>query len=178
MSWKDFHHLDDESLLEYYHSTRSPNAFRQLYARYKDSLYRYCTQMNLTGADSVLEALWSSLLESPPQLHGRRLRSWLFIRTNSLLRNYAGQDPDSSQPAPMQDNKLLAGIQQLPRIERNILLLHMECELPLATVADIEKLSLKKCRELYHQGKERLEEIIHGSHRRPWRIEEVEEVTI
>ncbi|SHG00204.1 DNA-directed RNA polymerase specialized sigma subunit, sigma24 family [Microbulbifer donghaiensis] len=178
MSWKDFQHLDDESLLEYYHATRNPNAFRQLYTRHKDSLYRYCAQMNLACAGAVLEALWNRLLESPPQLHGRRLRSWIFIRANQLLRQYAGQDPDTPDAAPVSDNKLLAAIQQLPTIERNVLLLHMECGLPLATVADIEKTSLKKCREFYNRGKERLEEILHGPQRQPWRIEEVSEVTV
>ncbi len=178
MSRKDFQHLSDEALLDYYHSTRNLNAFRQLYARHKDCLYRYCAQMNFAGTNGVLEELWNSLLEHPPQLYGRLLRSWLFIRVNKLLRNCAGQDPDTPQRAPDPDDRLLAGIQQLPRIERNILLLYLECQLPLATVADIEKISLKRCREHYRSGKERLEEFLYGSQRQPWRIEEVEEVTV
>ncbi|WP_193165876.1 RNA polymerase sigma factor [Microbulbifer hainanensis] len=174
MSWKDFQHLSDEALLDYYHSTRNIKAFRQLYARHKDCLYRYCTQMNFAGAASVLEELWRGLLERPPQLCGRLLRSWLFIRVNKLLRNYAGADPDAKQNSLLPDSQLLQGIQQLSRTERNILLLHLECELPLATVADIEKISLKSCREHYRSGKDKLDEFLHGSKRKPWRIEEVE----
>lgn len=173
MFHKDFQHLDDEALLEYYHATRNLEAFRQLYVRYKDCLYRYCTQMNFAGTGAILEELWCDLLERPPELRGRLLRTWLFIRTDRLLRNYAGSDPDTPRETPTPDNPLLRGLQQLPRIERNILLLHLECQLPLATVADIEKLSLKTCREHFQRGRERLEEILHGPKRQPWRIEEV-----
>lgn len=174
MSRNNYQNLSDEALLDYYHSTRNIKAFRLLYARHKDCLYRYCAQMNVSGAASVLEELWHNLLEQPPQLHGRQLRSWLFIRVNKLLRNYSGADPEDTQPLPDCDNLLLRSIQQLARIERNILLLHMECQLPLATVADIEKISLKSCREHYRRGKERLDEILHGPKRQPWRVEEVE----
>lgn len=173
MSWKDYQHLDDEALLEYYHSTRNIKAFHLLYTRHKDSLYRYCAQMNFAGTSAILEELWHNLLERPPQLCGRLLRSWLFIHVNKLLRNYAGQDPDAPQQAPAPESKLLLGIQNLPRVERNILLLHIECQLPLATVADIEKLSLKACKAHYARSRERLEEILHGPERQPWRIEEV-----
>lgn len=177
MSRKNFQHLNDEALLDYYHSTRNLKAFRLLYTRHKDSLYRYCAQMNFAGTASALEELWNNLLEHPPQLRGRLLRSWLFIRVNKLLRNCAGQYPDTPQQVPDPGNKLLAGIQQLSRVERNILLLHMECQLPLATVADIEKISLKKCREHYRRGKERLEEILQGPQRQPWRIKGLGEVS-
>lgn len=170
---KDFQHLDDEALLEYYHATRNLDAFRQLYARYKDCLYRYCTQMNFSAAGAVLEELWRGLLERPPELCGRLLRTWLFIRVDRLLRTCAGSDAGAPQEGPAPDNPLLNGLQQLPRIERNILLLHLECQLPLATVADIERLSLKACREHYRRGRERLEEVLYGPQRQPWRIEEV-----
>ncbi|WP_346839416.1 sigma factor-like helix-turn-helix DNA-binding protein [Microbulbifer sp. SAOS-129_SWC] len=173
LSRKEIQHLSDEALLDYYHSTRNLKAFRQLYARHKDSLYRYCSQMCAASAAGVLEELWRSLLERPPQLCGRLLRSWLFIRLNKLLRNCT--DTDNREPAPaLVDDTLLCGIQQLPRIQRNVLLLHLECELPLATVADIESISLAACRDHYHRGREHLDEILHGPKRQPWRIEEVE----
>ncbi|MFC6635176.1 RNA polymerase sigma factor [Microbulbifer taiwanensis] len=178
MSRKDFQNLDDEALLEYYHSTRNLKAFRLLYSRHKDSLYRYCIQMAPSGACSILEELWNGLLEQPPQLGGRRLRSWLFIRINRLLRNFTGTPLEASQNPEDQGNKLLAGIQQLSRIERNILLLHLECRLPLATVADIERISLRNCREYYRNGKVRLEEFLYGSKRQPWQIQEVEEASV
>ena len=121
----------------------------------------------------MLEKLWNSLLEQPPQLGGRLLHSWLFIQLNKKLRKYAQQAADIPRKTPKPDNPMLAAIQRLPRIERNILLLYLECRLPLATVADIEQVSLKKCRAFYHSGRQRLQEILGRTQRQPWRIEEV-----
>ncbi|WP_237060162.1 RNA polymerase sigma factor [Microbulbifer sediminum] len=176
MSSKHYQHLNDEALLEFYHSTRNLAAFRHLYTRYKDSLYRYCAQMNFTCTNRVLEELWTNLLEHPPVLQGRLLRSWLFIRINKLLRRHLEEPAEAGTGRPehqQQGEPLLEAIQQLPRSQRNILLLHMECRLPLATIADIEGISLKRCRDQYHQGKEQLREILHGPRRQPWRIVEV-----
>lgn len=184
MTRNAFQNLSDEALLDYYHSTRNLRAFRQLYSRHKDSLYRYCAQMNFSAASTVVEQLWHSLLERPPELCGRLLRNWLFIRASQLLTQSAsdtGQNrepeespvADAAQMAPGESSALLAAMQQLPRIERNIVLLHMECRLPLATIADIERISLKKCRGFYQQGKDRLREILHGPVRQPWQVEEV-----
>ncbi|MGL6160659.1 hypothetical protein [Microbulbifer sp.] len=173
MFWNHFQQLSDEALLDYYHSTRNIRAFRLLYARHKDSLYRYCSQMNLAAAGNVLEELWRSILERPPQLYGRLLRSWLFIHVNKLLRNVTDQSRDTVAEAPLPGSKLLSTLQNLPRIERNILLLHIECRLPLATIADIERISLKKCREHYRNAGERLETLLNGPRRQPWRTREV-----
>lgn len=164
-----FQLLNDEALLDYYHSTRNIHAFRLLYSRHKDCLYRYCAQVNLFAAGSVLEELWKNILERPPQLCGRLLRSWLFIHVNKLLCNFTGEEQDTPADGTIPDSKLLSALQELPRIERNILLLHTECRLPLATIADIEGISLKKCRENYHSGRARLESLLYGSQRQPWR---------
>ncbi|WP_231902355.1 RNA polymerase sigma factor [Microbulbifer thermotolerans] len=176
LSRKDYRQLSDESLLDYYHSTRNIKAFRELYARHKDCLYRYCVQMDPAVANEVLEILWNGLLEHPPQLSGRLLRSWLFIQVNKLLRNHACQNAQAPRRVPPAQSRALQGIQQLPRIERNILLLHIECALPLATVADIERISLKRCKEHYRRGKEKLEEFLYGPQRQPWRLKAVEGV--
>ncbi|WP_237065936.1 sigma-70 family RNA polymerase sigma factor [Microbulbifer guangxiensis] len=184
MTRNAFQNLSDEALLDYYHSTRNLRAFRQLYSRHKDSLYRYCAQMHFPSAASVVEQLWDSLLERPPELCGRLLRNWLFIRASQMLgisetatdgeENSAPRESTYAEPAAAaESDRLLSAVQKLPRIERNILLLHMECRLPLATVADIERISLSKCRALYQNGKERLREILHGPERQPWQVKEV-----
>lgn len=176
MSRKDFQHLDDEALLDFYHSTRNIKAFRLLYGRYKDCLYRYCAQMNHIHANPILEELWFSVLEHPPVLNGRLFRSWLFIQLDRMLRRHPAfegeqhTEPEIREKAPA---PLLGAIQKLSRRQRNILLLHMECQLPLATVADIECLSLKACRDQYIAGKEQLRELLYGPRRQPWRVEEV-----
>lgn len=172
MSRKYFQHLSDEALLEYYHSSRNFDAFCLLYERHKDSLYRYCAQMDLSLASVLLEELWKNLLEKPPRLGGRLLKSWLFIHINKLLRVHVQQGVEDQAQRQHFHGGMLGHIQQLSRVERNILLLHMECQLPLATVADIERISLKKCRAHYQDGKRKLDEFLHGPARQPWRIEE------
>ncbi|GAA5525637.1 hypothetical protein Maes01_02209 [Microbulbifer aestuariivivens] len=183
MNRNAFQHLSDEALLDHYHSTRNLRAFRQLYQRHKDSLYRYCAQMNFPAAGNIVEQLWRGLLERPPELCGRLLRNWLFIRASQLLtqrhenlqhnpETVRGDTTEAELPPPGRNDALLAALQQLPRIERNILLLHMECRLPLVTIADIERISLKQCRAYYQQGKDRLRTMVHGPERQPWQVDE------
>lgn len=176
MSLKHFQQMSDEDLLDHYHSTRSVKAFRHLYMRHKDALYRYCSQINQTAADSTLQKLWEGLLERPPELCGRMFRTWIFIRVNKLLEKAAEVAPGSdaeTQTNQINQSKVLTAIQQLPRLEKNIFLLHNECRLSLATVADIENLTLSKCRQYYRAGKEKIEEFLFGPKRQPWRVKEV-----
>jgi len=176
LSLKLYQQLSDEDLLDHYHSTRNVKAFRHLYMRHKDALYRYCSQLNQPATDSVLQQLWEGLLERPPELCGRMLRTWIFIRVNKLLEEMAEVTPDLNveiQTNQTGQSKVLTAIQQLPRIEKNIFLLHNECRLPLATVADIENLTLSKCRQYYRAGKEKIEEFLFGPKRQPWRVKEV-----
>lgn len=176
MSLKLFQQLNDEDLLNHYHSTRNVKAFRHLYMRHKDVLYRYCSQINQSAADSALQQLWEDLLERPPELCGRMFRTWIFIRVNKLLEQTAEITPDldaETQTKQVHQSKVLSAIQELPRLEKNIFLLHNECRLPLATVADIENLTLNKCRQYYRAGKEKIEEYLFGPKRQPWRVKEV-----
>lgn len=166
-----FQHLNDEALLAYYHASRNLRAFRLLYQRHKDALYRYCAHMNAGGAVQVLEELWQSVLERPPQLSGRLLRNWLFIHASHRLQECADNTQEAEATAK-DEPAAVSALRQLPRRERNIFLLHREFQLSLATVADIEKLSLRRCVEYYHRGREKLQEVIQGPRNRPWRIGE------
>ncbi|GAB2896288.1 RNA polymerase sigma factor [Microbulbifer echini] len=175
MSRKAFQHYSDESLLEHYRETRSLAVFRPLYARHKDALYRYCVQMASTSTTQLLQTLWQNVLEDPPQLHGRLFRNWLFIQVNKALREYSSPIGQTSSQMMPEQNKVIAAIQKLPLLQRNVLLLHMECKLSLATVADIEKMSLKKCREYYQLARQQVETLIYGSEAKPWQVEAIKE---
>ncbi|AWF80501.1 hypothetical protein BTJ40_06580 [Microbulbifer sp. A4B17] len=175
MSRKELRHLSDEALFQYYKESRKPTVFRLLYSRHKDSLYRYCIQMAPSSTTLLLQKLWRGILENPPELHGRMLKSWLFIQVNKLLRHEEFNSSKTHAQEPPQQNRILAAIQKLPSQLRNVLLLHIECKLPLATVADIEQLSLNKCRTLYHRARSSLDDAIYGSERKPWQVEIIEE---
>jgi len=172
---KAFIHLSDEALLDHYKETRKTAVFQQLYTRHKDALYRYSMQMAPTSSAQLLQKLWQKVLENPPQLHGRLFRNWLFIQINKALREHSARGENAQSQANSKQSAVLNAIQKLPSLQRNILLLHMECKLSLATVADIEQLSLKKCREYYHLAREQIEALIYGSHPKPWQVEAIEE---
>ncbi|WP_444930239.1 RNA polymerase sigma factor [Microbulbifer sp. SSSA002] len=175
MSRKELCHLSDEVLFQHYKDTRNPSVFRLLYDRHKDSLYRYCLQMAPSSTTPLLQQLWRGLLENPPELHGRRLKNWLFIHINKRLKQEYFSNLKVAEEEVQSHNRVLFAIQKLPTQLRNVLLLHMECKLPLVTVADIERLSLHKCRSLYYQARAMLEEYIDGAERKPWQVEVIEE---
>ncbi|MEW5248709.1 RNA polymerase sigma factor [Microbulbifer sp. 2201CG32-9] len=169
MSPSKFPQLSDEDLLGHYHRTRNFKAFRQLYLRHKDALYRYCVQINSVATHPLAQRLWQDLLERPPELCGRLFRNWLYIRVNKML----GQEKVEHVEPPAGGNRLLEAIQHLPRLEKNLFLLHNECGLSLATAADIEKISLSECTEHYRSAKAMMEEFLFGAKGRPWPVREV-----
>ncbi|GAA5444386.1 hypothetical protein Misp06_02572 [Microbulbifer sp. NBRC 101763] len=175
MSRKAFQHLTDEALLDHYKETRKTVVFHQLYTRHKDALYRYSIQMAPASSAKILQELWQKILENPPQLHGRLFRNWLFIQINKALREQQALNEHKSTAVDYRKSAVLVAIQKLPSLQRNILLLHMECKLSLATVADIEQISLKKCREYYHRAKEQIETLVYGVQPKPWQVEVIEE---
>ncbi|MCO1335587.1 hypothetical protein MO867_14705 [Microbulbifer sp. OS29] len=175
MSRKALRHLSDEALYKHYKDTRNPAVFRLLYCRHKDSLYRYSMQMAPSAAAPLLQKLWRGLLKNPPELHGRILKSWLFITINKLLKHEFSYTVKETAEGGSRQHRVLSAIQKLPPQLRNILLLHMECKLPLATVADIERLSLNTCRDMYHNARSKLNDDIYGSERKPWQVEVIEE---
>ncbi|WP_226667666.1 sigma factor-like helix-turn-helix DNA-binding protein [Microbulbifer aggregans] len=178
--------LSDEALLTHYHSTREFKAFKLIYLRHKDRLYRYCIQISRRNCASVLEQLWSNLLERPPKLGGRQLRNWLYIQANRLLqsgtcsatgeedRRTASADDlakDALSTGDPSRARFLNALQKLPRVQRNVFLLHVECGLSLGLIADIERLPLKTCAAHYRQSRESLATFINGQPRRAWKSE-------
>ena len=172
--------LSDEALLTHYYRTRDFKAFRLIYLRHKDCLFRYCAQMSRKHCNSILESLWANLLEQPPKLGGRLLRNWLFIQAYRLLQsgNFNSTDGDGPDTEALEvllgtDSKaapasILHAVQKLSRQERNVFLLHTECGLSLAAVADLERLTLKQCLALFHQSRSNIEYLINGRPRRAW----------
>lgn len=175
MSRKAFRHLSDEALLKHYRETRKPAVFHLLYARHKDALYRYCVQLAPASTEQLLGDLWQDILERPPQLDRQLLRNWLFIQVNILLSKQANRSCEAQTYNRNHQGTVLSTIQKLPAKQRNVLLLYVECRLSLATIADIERISLKTCRELYHSAREAVETQIYGTHRKPWQVQTIEE---
>ncbi|MCA0893942.1 RNA polymerase sigma factor [Microbulbifer agarilyticus] len=166
--------LSDEDLIQQYYHTRNRQAFREIFRRYKEPLFRYCAQMDLARCNLLMENFWLSLLSEPPLLERQQLKNWLYIRVNRLLKSGGSEVAGETDPeqAPLQSafeqSDMLKTLQQLPRRQRNIFLLYNQCGLSLATVADIERISLAECRQELADGGKSLEFNLHGSARKPW----------
>lgn len=174
--------LSDEELVSRYCDTRDHRAFQEIYLRYKDELFRYCAQMLPHRCTQLMEAFWSAFLETPPQLQRTRLKNWLYIRLNRLLCAPVTYPPDTGNPADTSacaqsdalhsaliGSDVLRAIQQLPMAQRNIFLLFTECGLSLATVADIERIPLARCRATLEESRNSIEHALFGSTRKPWK---------
>ena len=179
--------LSDEELVSRYCDTRNHKAFQEIYLRYKDELFRYCAQMVPRHCTQLMEVFWYGFLETPPQLQRRRLKNWLYIRLNRLLRNpstftfeadtagqeylenSAGEPPGKSLSEALESSDILRAIQQLPMAQRNVFLLFTECGLSLATVADIERSTLASCRQVLQESRDSIEQALYGSARKPWK---------
>nr|WP_158217369.1 sigma-70 family RNA polymerase sigma factor [Microbulbifer agarilyticus] len=166
--------LSDEDLIQQYYHTRNRQAFREIFHRYKEPLFRYCAQMDLARCTALMENFWLTLLSEPPLLERQQLKNWLYIRVNRLLNSACGDVTSeiNSQETTLQNafeqSDMLKALQQLPRRQRNIFLLYKQCGLSLATVADIERISLAVCRQELADGSNSLEFNLHGSARKPW----------
>lgn len=178
--------LSDEDLLVQYHDLRGQKVFREIYRRYKDPLFRYCAQMAPESCVEILETLWSDFLQSPPRLFDRTLKNWLYIQLNKMMQIQAVEEAkhtaveggtedlaksvsDGALRTAFEESEVLRTIQQLSHRQRNVLLLFSECQLSLATVADIEKITLAQCRQALGEGKQAMDIALHGAPHKPWK---------
>ncbi|WP_236197177.1 RNA polymerase sigma factor [Pseudomonas glycinae] len=170
----------DESLLARYREGDG-KAFEILYARHRQSLYRFL--LGLSGkpelADEVFQETWLSLIRSTSQPQGRAtFRTWLFqIARNRLIdhwRKHGARQPlhdsydeqshavsdDASDPEQLlnlsRDSlRLESALQSLPADQREVFLLRAHGDLDLAQIASLTgtPLDTVKSRLRYAQQK-------------------------
>ncbi|WP_240789106.1 RNA polymerase sigma factor [Pseudomonas kribbensis] len=170
----------DESLLARYREGDG-QAFEILYARHRQSLYRFL--LGLSGkpelAEEVYQETWLSLIRSSSQPQGRAtFRTWLFqIARNRLIdhwRKHGAHQPlhdsydeqthavsdDASDPEQLlslsRDSlRLDSALQTLPADQREVFLLRAHGDLDLAQIASLTETPLEtvKSRLRYAQHK-------------------------
>ncbi|WP_438301998.1 RNA polymerase sigma factor [Pseudomonas sp. NMS19W] len=170
----------DESLLARYREGDG-KAFELLYARHRQSLYRFL--LGLSGkpelAEEVYQETWLSLIRSSSQPQGRAtFRTWLFqIARNRLIdhwRKHGAHQPlhdsydeqthavsdDTSDPEQLlslsRDSlRLDSALQTLPSEQREVFLLRAHGDLDLAQIASLTETPLEtvKSRLRYAQHK-------------------------
>jgi len=151
---------DDDLMLAYGRDDAA--AFDQLYARYREPLYRYL--VHATGqravADDLYQDVWSRIITSRATFkRDAGFKRWAFrIAHNRLIDHWRAQKPtdadsettlgrladdpsrrpDAEQARGEQADRLRSALMALPRDQREAFVLQQEAGLSLAEIADHE----------------------------------------
>ncbi len=175
----------DESLLVRYREGDS-KAFEILYARHRQSLYRFL--LGLSGkpelADEVFQETWLSLIRSASQPQGRAtFRTWLFqIARNRLIdhwRKHGARQPlhdsydeqthaisdDASDPEQLlnlsrDSQRLESALQSLPADQREVFLLRAHGDLDLAQIASLTETPLETVKSRLRYAQQKLRRLL------------------
>jgi RNA polymerase sigma-70 factor (ECF subfamily) len=143
----------------------------------------YCCDGNPTEAEEVLQVAYLEVLDGKAIFSGRsRFRTWLFgvirnvaasrrrrrrLRAALLLRRH----DEAPRPTPevAADHRLLGheqevrlrdALAQLPRRQREVLVLTFYEDLTIQAASEVLKISLGSARTHYHRGKQRLRTLL------------------
>ena len=175
----------DESLLARYREGDG-KAFEILYARHRQSLYRFL--LGLSGkpelADEVFQETWLSLIRSSSQPQGRAtFRTWLFqIARNRLIdhwRKHGARQPlhdsydeqfhavsdDASDPEQLlnlirDSERLESALQSLPADQREVFLLRAHGDLDLAQIASLTETPLETVKSRLRYAQQKLRRLL------------------
>lgn len=175
----------DKSLLARYREGDA-KAFEILYARHRQSLYRFL--LGLSGkpelADEVFQETWLSLIRSTSQPKGRAtFRTWLFqIARNRLIdhwRKHGARQPlhdsydehfhavsdDASDPEQLlnlsrDSQRLESALQSLPADQREVFLLRAHGDLDLAQIASLTETPLETVKSRLRYAQQKLRRLL------------------
>lgn len=175
----------DESLLARYREGDG-KAFEILYARHRQSLYRFL--LGLSGepelAEEVYQETWLSLIRSASQPQGRAtFRTWLFqIARNRLIdhwRKHGAHQPlhdsydeqshavsdDASDPEQLlslsrDSQRLDSALQALPADQREVFLLRAHGDLDLAQIASLTETPLETVKSRLRYAQQKLRRLL------------------
>nr|WP_085667631.1 MULTISPECIES: RNA polymerase sigma factor [unclassified Pseudomonas] len=175
----------DESLLARYREGDG-KAFEILYARHRQSLYRFLLGLSgkLELADEVFQETWLSLIRSASQPQGRAtFRTWLFqIARNRLIdhwRKHGARQPlhdsydeqfhavsdDASDPEQLlnlsrDSQRLESALQSLPADQREVFLLRAHGDLDLAQIASLTETPLETVKSRLRYAQQKLRRLL------------------
>jgi RNA polymerase sigma-70 factor (ECF subfamily) len=176
---------DEELVLAYAKGDES--AFAELYARHKESLFRYCCFMlrDSEKAEEVLQKAFIRFFERIGQFTGPDsppFKQWIFIvcsnlckdelrrsvsKRTSLLENpdlLSGFFPDHVEALERQEERRRIGkaLDQLPEKLRQVILLQYFADLDLKEIAGILKVPEGTVKSRSHKAKELLARLLGG----------------
>ena len=167
----------DNDLKEYFSKARNGDreAFAQIYEELKRPVFTIACRIVQSKeiAEDVTQDVFVKLFVSPPDSSVRNPRAWIF----QIARNAAidalrkGQCIDIDDVDIADDEKLSgyivrwdieSAIKRLPRIEREILSLHLNAELSFVEISRIVGLSLPTTYRKYRKTINTLRELLGG----------------
>ncbi len=179
--------MDDRNLIRRYCENGDPRAAAQLFERYEDGLYNFIWQMlrhQQDAEDATQEAIRKALAALPRYEPRFAFKTWLYrigrneainvIRKRKRLVVHESPeeladadesltdsgDPQAKLDALERRDALRAAIAQLPDVEREVLILRFQDEVPFKEIAKITAAPLGTVLARMHNAKKRLKRIL------------------
>ena len=148
--------------------------FEALYARYSPDIYRFALYLsgNSAEAEDIAAETFARAWSAPGEIRAVSAKAYLFtIARNCFLEGRRHRKRET----PMHDNlpesafnphadaesrielaKVLAALQQIPEIDRTVLLLRVQEDMPYQAIADAVGLSLPAVKVKIHRARLKL----------------------
>jgi RNA polymerase sigma-70 factor (ECF subfamily) len=159
-------------------NTRSTN-FHELYSRHADDVYRFALWLtgNPHDARDIASETFVRVWTAPEEPRLNSVKAYLFAIARNLHRKewrrasrLEGLDERMPDPAASPDTtaeqldefrRTLAAVQQLPEIDRTVLLLRAQEELSYEDIAAVSGLSVPAARVRVFRARARLAALLH-----------------
>lgn len=172
----------DEALMRAY-GAGDAQAFRRLYARHADAVYRYCLRSSGSAAQAaeITQDVWMRVIEwRDRHVDQTRFRSWLFrIAHNRIVDHWREQArrtasdvnmaalddgaPSAERRAHAENcaDQLQTQLSTLPPEQRELILLREEGELTLEQMADLQGVGRETVKSRLRYALAKLKEALH-----------------
>ncbi len=176
---------DEELMVRY--GQGDHQAFETLYARHKDSLYRYfCRQLSdMNLAQDLYQELWSRVIKSSVQYEAHaKWTTWAYRIAHNLvidhirvlkpseqwneedhskesnLRGNAFLSPDKESEHGEMAERLKVCISQLPQAQQEVFLLNEETGMTLKAIADVVSVSVEAAKSRLRYARSQLQDCL------------------
>ncbi len=168
---------DDSDIADAIESMKmgSAEAFRILYDKYKDSIYRFCVRMldDRIAAKDLFQEVFLKVYESRAQFRGGSFTAWLYAVTRNLCINYLRthkqyESFEEGYYIPMKSHEgdiglkdsLEKAIAQLPIPLKEALLLREYEECSYQEIADILSIDVSLAKVRVHRARTLLRKLL------------------
>ena len=153
--------------------------FDSLYKRYAQDVYRFACYLcgDSAYAEEIATETFARAWAAPGDVPGGTVKAYLFMIARNLYRASLKQDarhvelktdlPDS-RPGPetvsgsrLELQAVLNALQSLPEVERAVLLMHAQDEMPYAEIAAVLGISVSAVKVKVHRSRIKLNRLLH-----------------